>query len=461
MSNELIRKQISDYVDQNADRLISELQRFLRQPSVSTVNYGMEECVDMLMSELTELGLNAQVLKIDGAFPAVLAMSDTQDEGKKRLFIYNHYDVQDPDPVDKWTSDPFSADIRDGHVYARGATDDKGNLYANIKALETLKAVLGSIPKGVKLFIEGEEEVGSPNLEAYLSRFADILQADAAASCDRGVHESGRPQMYLGCKGLMRMEIRCRRAKRDVHSGQAPLIPNAAWDLIRLLNSMVDENNRVIVPSYTDGIVPPKDSELALIKTIPMDAKEYKEEYQIDRINGAPADSDNMVETLLYHPTCNISGFKSGWTGERAKTIIPCEAMAKMDWRLIEGLTPETAAEKVLKFIKESPYGEFEVELGHGVMPYKVSPEDEFVKTACEMARIVYGEDPVVWPYLDGTGPFGIFHNYIGGDIINIGLGAPFSTANTHAPDENISIHQYLTGIKYMASLIYEYLNLT
>lgn len=114
MSNELIRKQISDYVDQNADRLISELQRFLRQPSVSTVNYGMEECVDMLMSELTELGLNAQVLKIDGAFPAVLAMSDTQDEGKKRLFIYNHYDVQDPDPVDKWTSDPFSADIRDG-----------------------------------------------------------------------------------------------------------------------------------------------------------------------------------------------------------------------------------------------------------------------------------------------------------------------------------------------------------
>lgn len=460
MNSELICIQISEYVDQNADRLVSELQTFLRQPSISTVNYGMEECVNLLMAELTKLGLSAQVLKLDGAFPAVLAMSDSQEEGRKRLFIYNHYDVQDPDPVDKWTTPPFSADIRNGHIYARGATDDKGNLYANIKALETLKAVLGSIPKGIKLFVEGEEEVGSPNLEAYLSQFSDILQADAAVSCDRGVHESGRPQMYLGCKGLMRMEINCHRAKRDVHSGQAPLIPNAAWDLIRLLNSMVDENNQVIIPGYTEGIIPPRESELALIKTIPMDAKDYMEEYQIDRVNSSPTDSNSMVETLLYRPTCNISGFKSGWIGERAKTIVPCEAMVKMDWRLIEGLTPESAAEKVMSFIEASPYGDFDVTLGHGVMPYKVSPEDEFVKTACAMAQKVYGEDPVVWPYLDGTGPFGIFHKHIGGDIINIGLGAPFSTANTHAPDENISIHQYLTGIKYMACLIYEYLNL-
>ena len=452
-----IKEQISRYVDANAERFVAELQRFLRQPSISTVNQGMEECAEILRGELSELGLETRVLQIDGAFPAVFAVAKGENT-KKELFIYNHYDVQDPDPVEKWTSDPFSADIRDRHIFARGATDDKGNLYANMKALETLKAVLGGIPAGIKLFVEGEEEIGSPNLEPYLRQFADDLRADGAIACDRGIHESGRPQMYLGCKGMVRVEISCRRAKRDVHSGQAPLIPNAAWDLVRLLNSMVDEEYHITIPGYLDRVQAPGEDELNLIKTIPLELSEYKAEYGVDRLVCPDKDGEELVKELLYCPTCNISGIKSGWTGERGKTIVPCEAWVRLDLRLIKDMTPEDAVEKIKKFVKSSPYGPFEIHATPSIPPYKISPSQELVQIAVRQAEEIYGREPVVWPYLDGTAPFGLFPRYIGGDIFVIGLGAPFSTANTHAPDENISIEQYLTGIKYMANIFYEYL---
>lgn len=453
-----IKEQISRYVDANAERFVTELQRFLRQPSISTVNQGMEACADLLRKELDGLGLETRLLQIDGAFPAVFAAT-TGGQPKKQLFVYNHYDVQDPDPVEKWTSDPFSADIRSGHIFARGATDDKGNLYANMKALETLKAVLGSVPAGIKLFVEGEEEIGSPHLEAYLQQFADELRADGAIACDRGVHESGRPQMYLGCKGMVRVEISCRRAKRDVHSGQAPLIPSAAWDLIRLLSSMVDEAHHITIPGYLDRVQAPTEEELALIKTIPLALNAYKAEYGVERLVCPDKDGEELVRELLYRPTCNISGIKSGWTGECGKTIVPCEAWVRLDLRLIRDMTPEDAVEKITRFVERSPYGPFDIHAVPSIPPYKISPSQELVQIAVRLAKETYGSDPVVWPYLDGTAPFGLFPQYIGGDIFVIGLGAPFSTANTHAPDENISIEQYLTGIKYMANIFYEYLS--
>ena len=264
--------------------------------------------------------------------------------------------------------------------------------------------------------------------------------------------------MYLGCKGMVRAEISCRRAKRDVHSGQAPLIPNAAWDLLRLLNSMMDENHHITIPGYLDAVQPPTEEELALIGTIPMDLGDYKAEYAVDRLACGDKDGEELVKELLYRPTCNISGIKSGWTGERGKTIVPCDAWVRLDLRLIKDMTAEEAAKRLEACVKASPYGPFEVTAVSSIPPYKVPPNDELVQLAGRLAKEVYGRDPVVWPYLDGTAPFGLFPRYIGGDIFVIGLGAPFATANTHAPNENISIEQYLTGIKYMANIFYEYL---
>lgn len=452
-----IKKQISDYVDAHADELIASLQGFLRQPSISTENIGMEECTEMLRKELESLEMECKTLELEGAFPAIYGVS-TAENPAKNLVVYGHYDVQSPDPVDRWTSDPFSAEIRDGMVYARGATDDKGNLWANIKAAEVLKKLTGKVPAGLKFFFEGEEEIGSPNLAKFFSTYADVLRGDACLLCDRGVHESGRPQFYLGNKGLMEVEISCKRAKRDVHSGHAPLIPNAIWDLVRLLNSMKNQFDEITIDGYTDCVEAPSEEEMALIRDIPYDLQQFKREYAISNILGGGTDPVEVIKRLIFTPTCNISGIKGGWAGERGKTIVPCEAWVRLDMRLVKGMSIAQAKEKLLQFIEKSPYGPFDVKIKANNEPYQCPPSHELVKLSTQLATSVYGEAPVVWPLLDGSGPMCMFPKYLGGDVFIIGLGAPFSTANTHAPDENISIDQYLTAIKLMANIFHEYL---
>lgn len=452
-----IKKQISDYVDAHAGELIASLQGFLRQPSISTENIGMEECTEMLRKELEGLEMDCKTLELEGAFPAIYGVSKAE-KPKKNLVVYGHYDVQSPDPVDRWTSDPFSAEIRDGMVYARGATDDKGNLWANIKAAEVLKKVTGKVPAGLKFFFEGEEEIGSPNLAKFFSTYADVLRADACLLCDRGVHESGRPQFYLGNKGLMEVEISCKRAKRDVHSGHAPLIPNAIWDLVRLLNSMKNQLDEITIDGYTDNAEAPSEEEMALIRDIPYDLQQFKSEYAISDILGGGEDPVEVIKRLIFTPTCNISGIKGGWAGERGKTIVPCEAWVRLDMRLVKGMSIAQAKEKLLRFIEKSPYGPFDVKIKANNEPYQCPPSHELVKLSTELATSVYGEAPVVWPLLDGSGPMCMFPKYLDGEVFIIGLGAPFSTANTHAPDENISIDQYLTAIKLMANIFHEYL---
>lgn len=452
-----LTKRISDYVDAHADELITDLQRFLRQPSVSTENIGMVECTEMIQKELEKLGMENRMLELDGAFPAVYGVSKT-DGCKKQLTVYGHYDVQAVDPIDKWTSDPFSPEIRDGKIYARGATDDKGNLWANIKAAEVLKEVTGKIPAGLKFFFEGEEEIGSPNLANFFSTYSSVLSSDACVLCDRGIHESGRPQFYLGNKGLMEVEISCKRAKRDVHSGHAPLIPNAVWDLVSLLNSMRDANGNIIMEGYTDSVCAPSVEEIDLIRDIPYDLEQFKKEYDIPEILGGGTEPAEVIKRLLYTPTCNISGIKGGWAGERGKTIVPCEAWVRLDMRLVKGMSIAESKEKLLSFIAKSPYGPFDVKIKANNEPYQCPPRHELVQLSERLATEVYGSAPVVWPLLDGSGPMCMFPQFLKGDVFVIGLGAPFSTANTHAPDENIGIREYLTAIKLMANIFNEYL---
>ena len=452
-----IFQKISDYVDNNSDRLVKELQDFLRQPSISTENIGMEKCVEMLDVELSKLDMKVDILKIDNAFPAICACAKEENSNKK-LLIYGHYDVQSPDPVDKWTYDPFSAEIFNGHIYARGATDDKGNLFANIKAAEVLRAIKGKVPDGLKFFFEGEEEVGSPNLEAYFTEYKDILSADASILCDRGIHESGRPQIYLGNKGICSVEIKAKRAKRDVHSGHAPLISNAIFDLIRLLNSMRNEFGEIVITDYLKNVNVPSQEEIKLLKEIPFDKEQFKKEYDIDKIL---CDDDNEVEILkklLYTPTCNISGIKGGWAGERGKTIVPCESWVRLDMRLVKNQSIDESKEKISKFIKDSTYGDFQIRYVGKNEPYQISPNNKLVQLSIGLAKKVYNSTPVIWPLLDGSGPMCLFPKCLKTECFIIGLGAPFSTANTHAPDENISIDQYIKGIKLMANIYHQYL---
>ena len=250
---------------------------------------------------------------------------------------------------------------------------------------------------------------------------------------------------------MVSARIRCRRAYRDVHSGHAPLIPSSPWDLIHLLGSLKDGKNRILIPGYYDKVMQPSEEERALLKSIPFDPEKFVSQYQISHTlaTGGPLE---LLKALLFEPTANISGIRSGWTGEKAKTIIPAEATAVIDFRLVKKQECAEASEKIAKAIETLPFGPFDLDIQPHFEEYRCEPTNQWARLAVDVARDVTGLDPVVWPLLDGSGPLCWFHRYLGGPTFIIGLGAPFETANTHAPNENIGIEHYLTGIVQMST---------
>jgi acetylornithine deacetylase/succinyl-diaminopimelate desuccinylase-like protein len=454
MVNEAI-KRIEENVDKELPNLIASLQEFLRIKSISAQNIGMEECALFLKDTMESIGIECKILEKQGAFPVVFGQI-LNPSATKTLLIYGHYDVQPPEPLDLWESDPFDPVIRDGKIYARGSTDDKGNLWATIMAVKCLFEADIQIPINLKFFFEGEEEVGSPNFKAYMEENKDLLAADYTILCDRGVHESGRPQMYLGHKGITHAEITIKGAKRDVHSGQAPFIPNAAWQLVWLLNQLKDENDNILIPGYYDNVLSPSEEDLKLLEKVPFDKKEYCEIYGISDII-PKNEGTEALSSLLFKPTATINGLISGYQGEGNKTIVPNQATAKLDFRFVKNQDPKKCVELIRDFLQKNFDGEIEIELGDVRNPSKVSPSAEVVQVVIEASKRVYKEDPVVWPMLDGAGPMSLFEEILDAPAIIVGLGAPFAYANTHAPNENISIENYSNGIKLMASTYYLY----
>ena len=454
MANGLVET-LEKYVNDNKDTLIASLQDFLRIKSISAQNIGMEECAQFLKETMDNIGIETKMLRLEGAFPAVYG-EIINPTAEKTLLIYGHYDVQPPEPLELWESDPFDPVIRDDVIYARGATDDKGNLWATIMAVKCLVDNDIELPINVKFFFEGEEEIGSPNMKAYMEAHQELMSADYTILCDRGIHESGRPQMYLGNKGIMNVEVTIKGAKRDVHSGQAPFIPNAAWHLVWLLNKLKDENDKILIPGYYDRVAKPSEEDLELLKSVPFDKEDYLKTYQIDDIIPKNEGVDALV-SLLFQPTATINGLISGYQGEGSKTIVPNEATAKLDFRFVNDQDPEECKALIEDFFRKNYDGDIEVRYDDRRSPSKVPPSAEIVKISIDASKEVYGEDPVVWPFLDGSGPLSLFEEILGAPPIIIGLGAPFAYANTHAPNENISVDQYLKGIKLMATIYQRY----
>lgn len=442
--------QVYRYVDAASEHLIQDLCDLLAQPSISAQNVGMEECASHLATMMRNAGISSEIIPTEG-YPVVCGELHSSDD-LPTLVIYGHYDVQPPEPLELWKTPPFEPTRIGNYIYARAATDDKGNLVATVKAVQAILAADLKLPVNVKFFFEGEEEIGSPSLEGFLranrERFAG---ADATILCDRGVHESGRPHIFLGNKGIIKAEVQLHGPKRDVHSSQAPIMPSPVWDLVNLLHEVKPDGKTVAIPGFYDKALKPTALERELIAGIPFSVEEYKRDYGLDRIlvDGSPAD---VLTDLLYKPTFNIQGIFGGYTGSGSKTILPATATAKIDIRLVNDMTIEDTVAKVRAFFSERGVdAEFEVK--GGTEPYKLSPEYPTVQKAMKAARLAYGKKPVVWPLLEGSGPMYLFPEILGTPTFIIGLGAPFSTANTHAPNENIGIDHYLTGIKMMATL--------
>jgi acetylornithine deacetylase/succinyl-diaminopimelate desuccinylase-like protein len=444
-------QKLFSYIDSHVDGYVEDLRKICRQPSVSAQNKGIDKCVHLLTEMMTEAGIDVKVVPVKDGNPVVFG--ELKSEGAKQtLGFYNHYDVQPPEPLELWSSPPFEAKVVDGKIFARGVEDNKGSLVARLEAVKALKAVYGRIPVNLKFFAEGEEEIGSPHLESFVKGNMELLKADGYVWEGDGVDQRNRPNVSLGVKGILYVEFRAKGPKRDVHSSMAPVVSNPAWRLVWLLSSLKGPDEKIKVPGWYDEVVPPTEEEVKLLKEAPFDEKADKEELGLkEYLHGVTGVESQKA--LRFSPTCNVAGFEAGYTGPGSKTVLPSEAMAKVDFRLVEAQKPDVQLQRLKKYLKTQGFGDVTVINHGGYEPAKTPLGDPFVKRVVETAERVYGAKPIVWPTVAGTSPIYVVKNWMGIPVASAG-GVGYLGSKAHAPNENIKIKDYVNSIKFVASLI-------
>jgi len=441
------------FVDANSKRFIDELAWLVKQPSVSARSEGMQKCAEMTEQMMRKIGISARVLPEKDGNPVVYGEIKSK-RSKKTLLFYNHYDVQPPEPVEEWKCGPFSGEVRDGKIYGRGVADNKGNLVSRLKAVEAFLETVGDVPVNVKFVVEGEEEIGSPHLAPVIKKHKSLLSADAAIWEFGGTDRKGHPHVYLGLKGVLSVELRSKGALRDVHSANAPLVPNPAWRLIWALNTLKNEKDEVLIDGFYENVEPASSKEIECLKDIPFEEEEEKKELGLKTflhgLSGRKA-----LKALLYKPTCTINGFLSGYTGPRSKTVLPNKAMAKLDFRLVPRQMPGEISEKLKRHLQKHGFGDIEVVMHGSTEPTKTPLTDKFVRTVVKSAKKVYAKKAVVYPTSAGSGPMHLFRNQIGYPVLSVGCVQ--AESNTHAPNENLSIESFIKGTKFIASILQDF----
>ncbi len=438
------------YVDANADRFVAELQKLCSQPSVAAQKLGVADTAEMVLGMLRGVGADARLIQVAGAPPVVYGEIG---QGDKTLIIYDHYDVQPPEPLNRWESKPFSPEVREGFLYARGVADDKGNLVARLQAVEAYRETRGELPLKVKFVFEGEEEVGSPHLAQFVAENEELLLAADGCLWEGARKDmAGRPRIYLGLKGIMYVELRTRGASRDLHSSWAPLVPNPVWRLVWALNTLKDREGHITVDGLMDYVVEPPVEEIELLKQIPFEEDEVRKDLDIPRFLGGVEGVD-ALRNYLYAPTCTICGMRAGYIGEGSKTVLPNEAMVKLDFRLVPNLEPDLVLELLRQHLDRRGFEDVEIVPMSGEHPAKSSPEAVIVRAAIEAAKAVYAQAPVVYPLMAGSGPMYPLSQALGIPAVS-GVGVGHAQSRIHAPNENIRLSDYIQAVKYMGEFI-------
>ena len=437
------------FIQQNQERFLAELQEFCRRPSIAAQGIGIDETAEFVAERLRQAESEARIIPIEGGAPVVYGQIGA---GDKTLLIYNHYDVQPPEPLDLWESGPFEAAIRHGRVFARGVTDNKGPLMARIQAIEAYQAVFGELPLKIKFVIEGEEEIGSPNLARFVAENRGLLE-DANACLWEGPPKdpAGRPVISLGMKGICYLELSVTGANSDLPSWWATLISNPAWRLTWALSSLKDQNERITIDGLMDHVIEPNEQEWALLRRMPLEEEQIKKDFGITSfvrgLTGVEANKRHRFE-----PTCTICGFVSGYTGPGSKTVLPNKATAKVDIRLVPNLTPDLVCRLVREHLDKRGFTDVEMTPLSQSYPYKSQVDHPWVRRIIEVAREVYGQPPMVGQSPAG-GPMYELCGRLGIPGISAG-GVGHSKSNVHAPNENMFIEDYFKAITFTGHLI-------
>lgn len=446
-------KGVADYIHENQSRFVKDIIRLASQPSVSARKEGIGECAQIVRSMVEEIGGSARIIEMPGAAPLVYGEMKSSRSGKTILF-YNHYDVQPEVPLELWKSPPFKPEVRDGRLYGRGVSDDKGELISRLKLIEAYVKVNGEPPCNVKFCFEGEEEVGSPNLEQYVSKNPDLFKSDAVIWEYGKIDSEGRPVVGLGVKGMIYLELTVRALSHDAHSMYAAALPSAVWRLVRLLNLIKDPHERILIPGWYDKVQDLVEDELKLLDEQPSEAEELLRTYGSKEFAGGMSLAQ-AKKSLVARPTANVAGIWAGYTGQGSKTVLPSEAHCKMDFRLVPNQDPEELYAKFVSYLKANGYGDVEIMRETMEPAARTSYKSEFAQAAIKGAKQIFHKDPAIEISSAGTGPLYIFTRRYGVAGLDIGI-SPVDSA-LHSPNENIRLDFLEKGMLWLGQTVENY----
>lgn len=437
-------------IDRRLEHHLAELSRLCAQPSIAAQDVGMAACADLVASLLRQRGFDVEVL-LTGGYPVVYG--ERAGASDRTLLLYNHYDVQPPEPLDRWETPPFEPAIRDGKMYARGVSDDKGHILCRLAAIDAVLESQGEIPCNLKFLVEGEEEIGSPHLAELIHAERDRLAADACLWEFGGVDHEGRPVLYAGLRGIQYVELRARTADLDAHSGLAgSIFPNAAWRLTWALAALKGEDERIRLPGFYEPVVPPSERDLQLLAQLPDDSEDLLERYGLAGFIKGLEGGAELQREKVFSPTCTICGLTAGYQGEGSKTVLPAEARAKVDFRLVPDQRPEEVLEALRSHLAAEGFEAIEILPLAGGPPGRTDPDDPFIQLVAEAARGAYGERQIIHPLSGGSGPIHPFIEHLGVPVATAGVACPGSRA--HAPNENMVIENFVDGVRHTARVI-------
>ena len=444
---------LTAYLDENRERFQRDLLEWLRIPSISAdpAHRGdVAAAADWVAQQLTRIGMTSELVETDG-HPLVYAESPPVP-GAATALVYGHYDVQPPDPLQEWISPPFEPSLRDGNVYARGATDDKGQLLTHLKSVQGWMETAGSLPLQVKFLIEGEEEVGSPSLASYIDGHRDKLACDCVVISDTSQFAPGQPAITYGLRGIVYYELRFQGPKQDLHSGTfGGAVTNPLNSLTEVLASLVDGDGRIQIPGFYDDVIPLSDREREQFQALPFDDSRFQQQLGVAGLSGES--SYSTLERRWARPSFDINGIWGGYQGQGAKTVLPARGTAKFSFRLVPAQDPERITASLNSLLSEAlpPGIEFQLDAPHGAPGIVFSLDSPYINAAAVAIEKGFGRWPV---FIREGGSIPIvtqLAHSLGADVLLLGWG--LDDDNTHSPNEKFSLADFHRGTKASAQL--------
>ncbi len=437
-----------DYQEKNKDRFLNELLELLRIPSVSAKaehKPDMMACAEAVKQRLVEAGVDTAQIYETAGHPVVYA-EKIIDPAKPTVLVYGHYDVQPPEPLELWKSGPFDPVIIDGKIFARGSCDDKGQFYMHVKALETLIQT-NTLENNIKFCIEGEEEVGSPNLGKFVTANKALLKADCVLISDSAMISLDTPSLDIGLRGLSYIEVEVTGPNRDLHSGvYGGAVANPITILAKMIASLHDENNHITIPGFYADVLESSDEERKLMAEAPFNEAEYKADLGVIELWGEAGYSSN--ERTGIRPTIELNGIWGGYTGEGAKTVLPSKAFAKISARLVPNQNSQKIADLLINHLQiiAPPYVQVKASLHHGGEPYLTPIDSSAYQAAAKAMETTFGKTPIP---VRGGGSIPIcslFEKELGCKVVLMGFG--LDSDNLHSPNEKFDLANFYKGIE-------------